>query len=205
MLPGYSRGVDGVIEELRPGLKRWVAVHPEWKPEEDELDESYRPVASVLHQAPDALVLIDPVVPDDLWPSLDAEVKASGTAVIVLTTISFHARSRDEVARRYSAKLGGEPDGVSAFSAGRGDEVALWLEEPGAVVFGDAILGDQRGGLILSPWSPNVESREVTRRALLPLLDLPVELVLPSHGEPILGHGREALARVLADTGGAGR
>ena len=178
-------------------MKRWVSVHPEWKPEEDDLDESYRPVASVLHNAPNTLVLIDPLVPDDLWPSLDAEVKASGAPVIVLTTISFHARSRDEVARRYSAKLGGEPDGVRTFSAERGDEFALWLEEPRAVVFGDAVIGDQAGGLRLSPWYRSDEGREVTRRALQPLLDLPVELVLPSHGDPVLDHGRDALVRAL--------
>jgi len=186
-----------VIEQLREGLKRWVSVHPEWKAEEDELDESYRPVASVLHHTPSALVLIDPLVPDGLWPSLDDEVKTNGGAVIVLTTISFHARSRDEVARRYGAKLGGEPDGVRVYSAERGDEVALWLEEPRAVVFGDAVIGDQAGGLRLSPWYRSDEGREVTRRALLQLLDLPVELVLPSHGEPVLGQGHDALARAL--------
>ena len=186
-----------MIEEIRPGLKRWVTSHPDWRPEEDELDESYRPVASVLQHVPNALVLIDPLVPDDLWPSLDAEVTASGAAVIVLTTITFHVRSRDEVVRRYGAQLGGEPDGVRTFPAERGDEVALWLEKPRAVVFGDAVIGDQEGGLRLSPWYRNDEARDVTRRALLPLLDLPVELVLPSHGEPVLEHGRDALARAL--------
>ena len=53
------------------------------------------------------------------------------------------------------------------------------------------------GGLRLSPWFRSGEGRELTRRALLPLLDLPVELVLPSHGEPVLGQGRDALARAL--------
>jgi hypothetical protein len=186
-----------MIDQLRQGLKRWVSVHPEWKPEEDELDESYRPVASVLHHAPNALVLIDPLVPDDLWPALDAEVNASAAAVIVLTTISFHARSRDEIARRYDAKLGGDADGVRRFSAERGDEVAFWLEEPRAVVFGDALIGDRDGGLRFCPWYRSDEGREVTRRALRSLLNLPVELVLPSHGEPVLDHGRDALARVL--------
>ena len=33
---------------------------------------------------------------------------------------------------------------------------------------------------------------------LAPLLDLPVERVLTSHGDPVLSGGREALARVLA-------
>ena len=45
-----------VLEEVCPGVKRWLGEHPEWKPEEDELDASYRPVASVLHHAPNAVV-----------------------------------------------------------------------------------------------------------------------------------------------------
>jgi glyoxylase-like metal-dependent hydrolase (beta-lactamase superfamily II) len=192
-----SSGQEGVIEQLRPGLKRWLSVHSEWNPVEGHLDESYRLVASVLYHAPNALVLIDPLVPDGLWHPLDAEVKARGAEVIVLTTIGFHVRDRDEVAQRYRANLGGEPDGVRVFSAERGDEVALWLEEPRAVVFGDALIGDQKGGLRYCPWYRSDEGREITRRALLPLLDLPVELVLTSHGEPVLDRGRDALARVL--------
>ena len=35
------------------------------------------------------------------------------------------------------------------------------------------------------------------RASLRPLLDLPVELVLVSHGRPLLSDGREALAAVL--------
>ncbi len=186
-----------MIEELRPGLKRWVSVHPEWKPEEDDLDESYAPVASLLYHAPDALVLIDPLVPDELWPSLDDEVKASAAPIVVLTTIKFHERSRDEVARRYGATLGGEPAGVRAIPAERADEVALWLEEPRAVVFGDAIIGDRAGGLRPCPWFRSDEGREITLRALQPLLDLPVELVLPAHGEPVVDGARNALARAL--------
>jgi glyoxylase-like metal-dependent hydrolase (beta-lactamase superfamily II) len=188
-----------VIEEIRPGLKRWVAPHPEWKPEEDELDESYRPVASILFHGPDALVLIDPLVPEELWPALDAEIAQSSAPIVVLTTIKFHTRSRDEIARRHGAKLGGSPAGVRSFSAERGDEVALWLEGPRAVVFGDAVLGDQRGGLRLAPWFRDDEGRERTRKALLPLLDLPVVLVLPAHGNPVLADAKAALAKALEE------
>jgi glyoxylase-like metal-dependent hydrolase (beta-lactamase superfamily II) len=186
-----------VIEELRPGLKRWVAT-PDWKPEEEHLDVSYRPVGCVLYHARDALVLIDPLVPDELWPALDAEVKSSGAPVVVLTTISFHERSRDEVARRYGAKLGGSPAGVASFSAQRGDEVALWLEDPHTVVFGDAVLGDQRGGLRLTPWAVDDAGLERTRLALLPLLELPIEIALPAHGNIVTHDARDALARALA-------
>jgi glyoxylase-like metal-dependent hydrolase (beta-lactamase superfamily II) len=186
-----------LIEEIRPGLKRWAGPHPEFDPLEGHLDESYSDVASVLFSGGDALVLIDPLVPDELWPELDAEVKESGKPVVVLTTIYFHERSRDAVARRYGARLGGAVAGVRAFSAERGDEVAFWLEEPRAVVFGDAILGDQAGGLRLTPWARNAEGLERTRQALLTLLDLPVDIALPAHGDPVLANGREALARAL--------
>jgi glyoxylase-like metal-dependent hydrolase (beta-lactamase superfamily II) len=185
------------MEEVRPGLKRWAGPHPEFDPVEGDLDESYTDVTSVLFHAPDALVLIDPLVPDELWPELDAEGQQSGKPVVVLTTIFFHARSRDEVARRYGARLGGDVAGVRSFPAARADEVALWLEGPRAVVFGDAVLGDQRGGLRLTPWAASPEGLERTRRALLPLLDLPVEIVLTAHGNPVLENARDALERAL--------
>jgi glyoxylase-like metal-dependent hydrolase (beta-lactamase superfamily II) len=186
-----------VLEELRPGLKRWAGPHPDFDPAEGDLDGSYNDVASVLFSGDDAFVLIDPLVPDELWPELDAEIKASGKPVVVLTTIYFHERSRDEVARRYGGRLGGDVTGVKAFSAERADEVAYWLERPRTLVFGDAILGDQAGGLRLTPWARNAEGLERTRTALLPLLELPVEVVLPAHGNIVLANGREALRRAL--------
>ena len=125
-------------------------------------------------------------------------MKESGKPVVVLTTIFFHERSRDEVARRYGGRVGGDVAGVRAFSAERADEVAYWLERPRAVVFGDAVLGDQSGGLRITPWARSAEGLEQTRQALLALIGLPVEVVLPAHGEPVLSNGREALARALA-------
>ncbi len=186
-----------MIEEIRPGLKRWAGPHPEFDPAEGDLDESYADVASALFHAEDVLVFIDPLIPDELWPQLDAEVKASGKPVVVLTTIFFHERNRDDVARRYGGRLGGDAAGVRAYTAERADEVAYWLEGPRAVVFGDAVLGDQKGGLRITPWARNAEGLEKTRRALLPLLDLPIDVVLPAHGDPVLSNGRDALARAL--------
>jgi hypothetical protein len=186
-----------VIEEIRPSLKRWAGPHPEFDPTEGDLDDSYKEVASALFDAENALVFIDPLIPDELWPELDAEVKESGKPVVVLTTIFFHERNRDEVARRYGGRLGGDVAGIRSLSAERADEVAYWLEEPRAVVFGDAVLGDQKGGLRITPWARNAEGLEKTRQALLPLLDLPVEIVLPAHGDPVLANGGAALARAL--------
>ena len=187
-----------MIEEIRPGLKRWAGPHPEFDPAEGDLDASYTDVASALFHGGEALVFFDPLVPDELWPALDAEVKESGKPVVVLTTIYFHERNRNDVARRYGGRLGGDVAGVRAFSAERADENAYWLERPRAVVFGDAVLGDQAGGLRITPWAASPEGLEKTRQALLPLLELPVEVVLPAHGEPVLANAREALARALA-------
>jgi glyoxylase-like metal-dependent hydrolase (beta-lactamase superfamily II) len=186
-----------VLEELRPGMKRWTSTHPEWKPEEDELDESYRPVASLAYRAPDTLVFVDPLVPDELWEELDAEVADAGLPVVVLTTIHFHERSRAAVVERYGGELDRLPQGVQSFPADRGPEVVLWLEGPRALVFGDAVLGDQKGGLVVSPWFRTDEDRERCVSALRRLLDLPAELALPAHGNVVLADGREALSRAL--------
>ena len=186
-----------MIEEIRPRLKRWAGAHPEFDPTEADLDDSYTDVASALFHAEHALVFIDPLVPDELWPTLDAEVNSSGKPVVVLTTIFFHERNRDDVARRYGGRTGGDVAGVHAFSAERADEVAYWLEEARTVVFGDAVLGDQQGGLRITPWARDAEGLEQTRQALLPLLDLPIDVVLPAHGNPVLSNGRDALARAL--------
>ncbi len=82
-------------------------------------------------------------------------------------------------------------------------ETMIWLPEPRALVPGDRILGDDRGGLKLCPESwlrylPGRISSDDLRMKLRPLIDLPVELVLTSHGAPVLRNGREALARALS-------
>ena len=84
-------------------------------------------------------------------------------------------------------------------------EVLYWLPKPRALIPGDLILGAHDGELSLCPrsWLGYVPGRitvaEVAE-ALRPLLDLPVELVLTSHGPPVLHNGRAELARALADS-----
>ena len=45
---------------------------------------------------------------------------------------------------------------------------------------------------------PGKPGQDDLRAALLPLLELPVERVLVSHGEPVFAGGHAALARALA-------
>ena len=133
-------------------------------------------------------------------------MRRHGTRVAVLTTIRWHRRSRDAVVQRYEASTSRArsslPAGVKTIAIRGAGETMIWLPEPRALVPGDRIIGDGRGGLRLCPRSwlrylPSGLGLEGLRESLRPLLDLPVELVLASHGEPVLAGGREALARAL--------
>ena len=71
----------------------------------------------------------------------------------------------------------------------------LGLEGQRVLVTGDT-LADFCGGVEIVPgWLPAGVTREAMIERLRALLELPVELVLPVHGEPA---GRDALERALA-------
>ena len=77
--------------------------------------------------------------------------------------------------------------------------MVFWLPSQAAVVPGDLLLGDRAGGVRVLPdgWLGDAVTREAVTEALRPLLELPIERVLVSHGEPVLSGGRNALARAL--------
>jgi hypothetical protein len=183
------------LTELRPGLLRWTAQHPDWEPDAEPESPADWPkqVGCVLYQTPAATVFVDPLVPDDLWPALDVRVR---TPVHVLTTIRWHGRSRDDVLARYGGTQE-VPEGVEPIRAL--DETAYWLPEHNALVPGDRLIADA-GGLRMCPqsWFARTGTLDELRAALRPVLELPVELVLVSHGEPVLERGRDALAQALA-------
>ena len=164
-------------------------------------------VGSVAFAAPQEFVFVDPLVPDELWPALDERVRAHGRPVRALTTIGFHRRSRDEVVRRFDAGTSRAkaalPEGVETVTIRRAGETMVWLPGPRALIPGDRLLGDEAGGLRMCPpgWLGYLEpglSYDELREALRPLLDLPVEMVLVSHGEPVLRDGRAAIERALS-------
>ena len=73
-----------------------------------------------------------------------------------------------------------------------------WLPVPRALVPGDRLLGDEAGGVRLCPESwIEPDTTAGLRTALQPLRALDIELILVSHGEPVLSAGSRALARVL--------
>jgi hypothetical protein len=195
------------LQEVARGLWRWTAPHPDWEPpkEMDSPADWARDVGCVAYDATDALVLIDPLVVDDVG-ALD-RLARSKPRVAILTTLQWHRRSRDVLAKRYKASTSKAkrtlPKGVESFVVRGGGETIFWIPEHGALVPGDRILGQDGGGLRMCPpsWLRYLDgfTQEDLRRALRPLLELPIEMVLVSHGEPILRGGRPALERALAE------
>jgi hypothetical protein len=165
-------------------------------------------VGSVAYAAPDAFLFIDPLVPDELWRPLGALIERYDGPVFVFTTVRFHRRSRDELVSRFGAtavrRAADLPAGVETIRIPRAGETMVWLPAPRALVPGDRLLGDDRGGLrpcppswlrYLRPGLTPDQLREALRRQLL---GLPADLVLVSHGQPVLENGRAALERALS-------
>src|SRR3954471_8166387 len=198
------------VQELRPGLWRWTGSHPEW-----DHAESWGPtVGSVYAELDDAIVVVDPLVPpedeDRFWAALDRDVERSGRPLHVLLTVHWHERSVAAVLDRYHASLwrpqekGELPKGVHAeVVQGAAWVEALFLLEPHrALVAGDLLIGRDGGIEVPVEWFPKDE-REWAATALKAdlrqrLTALPIELVLPSHGEPVLKDGAQALTAALA-------
>jgi glyoxylase-like metal-dependent hydrolase (beta-lactamase superfamily II) len=194
------------VDKIAPGLWRWTAPHPEWRPDADWP----RDVGCIYYEGPDAVVLIDPLVPADemtrFWEALDRDVDRAGRPVVVLRTVHWHQRSIDEVAARYAGARvwtgksdGALPVGVEAHPVEPAEETLFWIDEHRALLAGDVLLGTEDGGVRVCPdsWLPEQVTGEVFRSSLRFLLELPVEMVLLSHGQPVLENGRQALAAAL--------
>lgn len=205
------------VLRISPGLWRWTGWHEEWK--ED--------VGSVYVETDDGVVLVDPLVPledtDRFWTALDRDVQRVGGEVHVLVTVFWHARSTRAVVDRYKARVWAPmrgrqaierragtvtdpyrpedalPGGLQALRTARAAEVVFWIAEHQALVPGDVLVGDGSGGIKLCPrsWLPETVDHAKLADSLRPLLDLPVERVLLSHGAPVLAAGAVALAAAL--------
>jgi len=199
------------LHELGAGIWRWTALHPEFVPDAKPESPADWPeeVGSVLYEAEHATVLIDPLLPapaDGLLAELDAHVRGRGLPVAILTTIKFHRRSRDDLAHRYSASTSRAkpalPSGVESLPITGAGETMFWIPPARALVPGDRIMGAAGGGLRLCPdsWlrylSSGITLSDLAAR-LRPLLELEIESVLVSHGEPVLTGGQAALAGAL--------
>lgn len=206
------------VVEIAPGLWRWTGYHEEWR--ED--------VGSVYCETGDGVVLVDPIVPTDdserFWRALDRDVRRLGAPVHVLVTVHWHTRSSAAMVERYEARVWAPsrvraavarragvvtdpfrpgdplPGGIQALPTVRGGEVVYWIPRHSALVPGDVLLGDGAGGARMCPesWLPTSKKRADLAASLRPLLDLPIERILLSHGDAVLSGGKRALARALS-------
>jgi hypothetical protein len=187
------------VQEIATGLWRWTGFHPAWTPADGGPDGWDQEVGCVFYEAPEAIVLIDPLVPiedrDRFFLALDRDVERLARPVRVLLTVDDHRRSSEELAERYDGAIGEVPDGVEV-AVDRWGERIYWIPEYRSLVFGDVLIA--RGGALQLPrtWIGEEHYDEVVE-GLRPLLELPVERVLVAHGEPVLEDGRAALAAAL--------
>jgi glyoxylase-like metal-dependent hydrolase (beta-lactamase superfamily II) len=209
--------------ELAPGLQRWVAFHPEWKQDVacvalETADDGLVLIDPLVPPAARAAAAF--------WRGLDAVVHELRRQVDVVLTLHYHERSGPEIVDRYRgspgaalwapagsvSRIAGAPErtfaagdvlpgGIQTFATGRDDEVVLWLPAQRAVVSGDVLLGGVRKPLRVCPasWLPRGIARKDVAGALAPLRELPVELVVPLHGDPVTAKAAEALVAALDD------
>jgi glyoxylase-like metal-dependent hydrolase (beta-lactamase superfamily II) len=196
----------GAAVEIAPGLHRWTAWHDHWEEE----------VGSLSVETRDGLVLIDPIAPPSGMRKPDH----------ILVTVFWHGRSTGDLGAEHvwapsrsaqplrtrgvevtdAFRQGDElPGGMRAFQTARVAEVVYWLPDQKALAVGDVLLGAgakpraTSEPLRLCPerWLGKATHADL-RESLRPLLELPVQRVLVSHGEPVLRAGKRALEAVLA-------
>ena len=171
------------MHELAGGLWTWTGRHPHWND-----DPHWGPeVRSYALRTDDGVILFDPIAPPDELTE-DADVQ-------VVLTAEWH--SRDAAERGWPIRGDDLPPQVTAQPAFFPGERTLWLPGHKALVAGDSL---PSGGAMPDAWLQSewvTATREEYTAKLSPLLDLPVELLLPTHGDPVVDDAQGALRRAL--------
>jgi len=199
------------VQELRPGLWWWEAEHPEWAPEDAATEDWGPEVSSYAIDDGTRLLLIDPTAPPEHVADL-----AAGREVVIVLTCPWHQRDTRNLMERFGATVhmppsdDGDPDplpgqvfrtgerlpiGIEARPGMEPNDLVLWIEGQGALVAGDTLIDRGNGLEFPADWANKGVPPEQIMETLQPLLDLPVELVLPTHGAPT---DRAALERALS-------
>lgn len=207
------------MRELRPGVWHWQSPHPDWD-EEQWWPESVSSYAVALG---DDLVLFDPLaVPEELREQATAVVLTAPyhERDARLLGLPVHAPPADTW-QDWVEKFGVDPErvrgmksedltwlgpgeghfhapgtwpfGIEAHAGREDNDLILWLPSIRAIITGDT-LSDFGDGLDIQLGGRKHVTRDDVVRKLRGLLELPIEFVLPAHGEPT---DRSALERVL--------
>lgn len=198
------------MDELRQGIWRWEARHPIWTANDGGPDGWGPEVASYAIDTGEHLLLIDPLA----VPATVDELAPGRERAIVLTC-PWHERDARTAAEHLGAPIfvpppdegdndptpgtvfaAGDrlPVGVEAFLGIEPNDLVLWIESRRALVLGDTLVDRGDGLEIPVTWLRDVTLAEVLA-TLRPLLDLPVEIVLPTHGPPA---DRATLVRAIS-------
>jgi glyoxylase-like metal-dependent hydrolase (beta-lactamase superfamily II) len=209
------------MRELQPGVWHWRAPHPDWAegawwPAEvssyaielgDDLvlfdplsvpGELRGRATAVVLTAPyherDARRLGVPVhtPPADSWEDWVVKFGVAPDQVRGMESEDLAWLRAGEGAGQFHGP-GPWPFGIHAYAGRENNDLILWLPSHNAIVTGDS-LSEFGDGLDIQLGGRKHVTRDDIVRRLRPLLDLPIELVLPAHGEPT---DRAALERAL--------
>jgi glyoxylase-like metal-dependent hydrolase (beta-lactamase superfamily II) len=201
------------VREVLPGLWWWEAVHPEWREGDDAADSEWGPeVSSYALDDGERLILIDPTSPPQ--PVLN---RAGERETVIVLTNPWHERNAPALAAQLDVQVFAPPPdddgrgirmpaqifeagdtlpfGVAAYPGREPPfDVLLLIESHRAVAIGDTMIDRGSGIEIVDSWLAQGVTREQVVEGLQPLLDLPIDAVLPTHGRPT---DRAALERAL--------
>jgi hypothetical protein len=195
---------------VKPGVWHWQAPHPEWTA---PADWSETEVSSYAIDDGRRLLLFDPLaVPDDI---VDL---ASNRETVIVLTCPWHRRDGPALADNYGWQIhvpppdprdrdpvegkifkAGErlPLGITAYLGMEPNDLVLWVDSHRALVVGDTLVDRGEGLVFPRDWADRGTGEPVEKilKRLRELLELPIELVLPTHGAPT---ARAALEHALA-------
>jgi hypothetical protein len=200
------------MDAIRDGIWTWTGTHPDWRTD-DELVRSYA------LETGGGLALVDPLLSDEVALD-DLVVLAGGRPCAVFVTVDYHLRDSEQIAKALDApvvgppltakklqdpdteliRTSGTPEPVLPLGAraialgvknGRRSEHPIYFPDVRALAVGDCIVSVPEG---LRVWSHDGDNHAEAHRRIA---DLEVEVVLATHGEPILHDGHDAIVEAL--------
>src|SRR5215211_4868342 len=212
------------MEELTKGLWRWTARHPEWHPGQfgaevacfaAQAGDTTLLIDPLLPPEPAAvLTTIEGALAERLAILITVPYHVRSSEELwrryrndAETTVHGHKaaakRLEDRSAFREIEPGVPLPAGVTAHTIGkpRRHEMPLHLPSHDALTFGDAVV--ESDGALRVWASDKIDAkaerfyRERFNPTLKPLLELDFDAVLPTHGQPVLKTGKQALRAAL--------
>lgn len=194
------------MQQVRDGIWHWTSNHPAWR----EGADWPRLVSSFAYDDGARLVLFDPLgIPEQV-----EQLAGERDAVIVLTS-PWHHRDAEEWGPEHGVPIflppldegdpnepagdvfraGDEPvAGIEARAGMEANDLVLWVPDARVIVVGDTLIDRGSGLEFPESWADKGVPASTIKEGLLPLLELPIEWVLATHGGP---YPRADLERAL--------